>query len=147
MFHLTLGHPQTCVSMTYTHKTMVSIASLEKIEIIRSQEFMLSEVRLKFCEKKFFKGLKLTFWGLNFVEFWCLGLSFGGQWGLDPQGPLDPVLAEVKGEPGYQFNPCGWITDEAGANFNGIGMAYGQQALQKSFSCRFHYTQCLNNLL
>ena len=60
---------------------------------------------------------------------------------------FNEVLAEVKGEPGCQFNPCGWITDEAGANFNGIGMVYGQQALQKSYSCRFHYTQCLNNLL
>ncbi|MDA8032385.1 MAG: hypothetical protein MPK62_14925, partial [Alphaproteobacteria bacterium] len=38
---------------------------------------------------------------------------------------FNEVLAEVKGEPGYQFNPCGWITDEAGANFNGIGMVYG----------------------
>ena len=37
---------------TYMHKTMASVASLEKIEIIRSQEFMLSEVRLKFLEKK-----------------------------------------------------------------------------------------------
>ena len=33
------------------HKTMASIVSLEKIEIIRSQEFMLIEVRLKFFEK------------------------------------------------------------------------------------------------
>ena len=40
-----------------------------------------------------------------------------------------------------------WITDEAGANFTGIGMVYGQHALQKSYSCRFHYTQCFNNLL
>ena len=60
---------------------------------------------------------------------------------------FNDVLAEVKGEPGYQFNPSGWITDEAGANFNGIGMVYGEEALQKSYSCRFHYTQCLNNLL
>ena len=30
------------------HKTMARIASLEKIEIIRSQEFMPREVRLKF---------------------------------------------------------------------------------------------------
>ena len=36
---------------TYTHKAMVSIASLEKIEIIRSQEFMPSEGRLKFLKK------------------------------------------------------------------------------------------------
>ena len=36
---------------TYMHKTMASIMRLEKIEIIRSQEFMLSEVRLKFLRK------------------------------------------------------------------------------------------------
>ena len=33
---------------TYMHKTMVSVASLEKIEIIRSQEFMPSEASLNF---------------------------------------------------------------------------------------------------
>ena len=33
------------------HKTMASVASLEKIEIIRSEEFMPSEVRLKFLKK------------------------------------------------------------------------------------------------
>ena len=37
---------------TYMHKTMASVMSLEKIEIIRSQEFMLIEVRLKFLKKK-----------------------------------------------------------------------------------------------
>ena len=37
---------------THMHKIMVSIVSLEKIEIIRSQEFMPSEVRLKFLKKK-----------------------------------------------------------------------------------------------
>ena len=36
---------------TYMHKTMVSVASLEKIEIIRSQELMVSEARLKFLKK------------------------------------------------------------------------------------------------
>ena len=44
------------------HKTMVSVGSLEKIEIIKSQEFMPSEARLKFLKKKrLFKGLKLPF--------------------------------------------------------------------------------------
>ena len=33
------------------HKTMLSVVSLEKIEIIRSQEFMLSEARQKFLKK------------------------------------------------------------------------------------------------
>ena len=26
-------------------------------------------------------GLKLPFWGLSFVKFWCWGLIFGGQGG------------------------------------------------------------------
>ena len=33
---------------TCMHKTMASVANLEKIEIIRSQEFMASEARLNF---------------------------------------------------------------------------------------------------
>ena len=33
-------------------------------------------------------GLKLPFWGLSFVEFWCWGLIFGGQGG----GPGPPGL-------------------------------------------------------
>ena len=36
---------------THMHKTMASVASLGKIGIIRSQEFMLSKVRLKFLKK------------------------------------------------------------------------------------------------
>ena len=35
---------------------MVSIASLEKIEIIRSQEFMPSKARLKFLKKMIILG-------------------------------------------------------------------------------------------
>ena len=35
-------------------------------------------------------GLKLPFWGLSFVEFWCWGLIFGGRGGPGP--PLDPPL-------------------------------------------------------
>ena len=37
---------------TNMQKTMVGVASLEKIEIIRSQEFMPSEASLKFLIKK-----------------------------------------------------------------------------------------------
>ena len=71
---------------TYMHKTMASVASLEKIEIIRSEEFMPSEGRLKFLKKMIILGPKLPFWGLNFVEFWCWGLMFGGG-GPRPPGP------------------------------------------------------------
>ena len=70
---------------TYMHKTMASAGSLEKIEIIRSQEFMPSETRLKFLKKMIILGPKLPFWGLNFVEFWCWGLIFGGRGGPGPR--------------------------------------------------------------
>ena len=38
-------------------------------------------------------GLKLPFWGLSFVEFWCWGLIFGCQGGPSP--PPDPPLQNV----------------------------------------------------
>ena len=63
-------------------KTMASVVSLEKIETIRSQELMPSEVRLKFLKKNDY-----------FVEFWCWGLIFGGRGGGGPGPPLDPPLA------------------------------------------------------
>ena len=54
-------------------------------------------------------GLKLPFWGLSFVEFWCWGLIFGGQGGLAPWGPpgstpalpklLIPIFKEFKERP------------------------------------------------
>ena len=36
------------------HKTMVSVMSLEKIEIIRSQEFMPGRARLNFLKKNYY---------------------------------------------------------------------------------------------
>ena len=63
---------------TYMHKTMVSVVSLEKIGIIRSQEFMLSEVRLKFLKKMIILEPKTAILGPQ-LEFWCWGLIFGGR--------------------------------------------------------------------
>ena len=37
-------------------------------------------------------GLKLPFWGLSFVEFWCWGLIFGGQGGLPPPGSAPGLI-------------------------------------------------------
>ena len=79
------------------HKTMASVVSLKKIEIIRSQEFMPREARLKFLKKMIILGPKLPFWGFNFVDFWCWGLIFCGQGGLDPQAP--PESAPVFPQP------------------------------------------------
>ena len=69
------------------HKTMVSVVSLEKIEIIRSRELMPSEARQKFLKKMIILGPKTAILGLNFVEFWCWGLIFGDQGGPGPPGP------------------------------------------------------------
>ena len=73
---------------TYMHKTMVSIASLEKFEIIRSQEFMLSKVRLKFLKKMIILGPKTAILGPQFCRILVLGPHFwwSGE-GLGPQGP------------------------------------------------------------
>ena len=69
------------------HKTMANVASLEKIEIIRSRELMPSEARLKFLKKMIILGPKTAILGPQFVEFWCWGLIFGGQGGPGPQAP------------------------------------------------------------
>ena len=41
-------------------------------------------------------GLKLPFWGLNFVEFWCWGLIFGDQGGPGPPGPPLDLPLEIE---------------------------------------------------
>ena len=62
---------------TYVHKTMVSIVSLEKTEIIRSQEFMQSEARLKFLKKKeIILGPKTAILGPHFCRILMLGPHF-----------------------------------------------------------------------
>ena len=72
------------------HKTMASVASLEKIEIIRRQEFMVSEARLKVLKKIIILGPKTAILGPQFCRFlphfWWSG-------GPGPPGsPLDPPL-------------------------------------------------------
>ena len=70
------------------HETMASVVSLEKIEIIRSQEYMPSEVRLKFLKKMIILGPKTAILGPQFCRILVLGPHFwwsGG--GLGPWGP------------------------------------------------------------
>ena len=67
---------------------------------------MPSEVRVKFLKKKLFKGLKLPFWGLNFVEFWCWGLMFGGQGAWAPGAPgFTPDFCEHLGHTNMNIIP------------------------------------------
>ena len=69
---------------TGMHKTMASVASLEKIEIIRSQEFMLSEARLKFLKKMIILGPKTAILGPQFCRILVLGPHFWWSGGLGP---------------------------------------------------------------
>ena len=67
------------------YKTMVSIESLEKIEIIRSQEFIPSEVRLKFKKKMIILGPKTAILGPQFCRILVLGPHFWWLGGPRPQ--------------------------------------------------------------
>ena len=64
--------------------TLASVASLEKIEILRSEEFMLSKARLKFLKKMIILGPKTAILGPQFCRIWCWGLIFSGRGGSAP---------------------------------------------------------------
>ena len=72
------------------HKTMVSAAILEKIEIIRSQEFMLSKARLKFLKKMIILGPKTAILGPQFCRILVLGPHFW--WSGGPRLPGPPWI-------------------------------------------------------
>ena len=86
---------------------MVSVASLEKIEIIRSQEFMPREVRLKFLKKMIILGPKTAILGPQFCRILVLEPHFwwsGGAWaprappGSTPEmvtGSADVIVTQV----------------------------------------------------
>ena len=73
---------------TYMHKTMASVVSLEKIEIIRSQEFMPSEVRQKFLKKMVILGPKTAILGPQFCRILVLGPHFW--WSGEGRAPGPP---------------------------------------------------------
>ena len=82
---------------TYMHKTMVSVASLEKIEIIRSQEFMPSKARLKFLKKMIILGPKTAILGPQFCRILVLGPHFWWSGGAgSPPGSAPVVLCKSR---------------------------------------------------
>ena len=72
---------------TNVHKTMASVVSLEKIEIIRSQEFMLNKARLNFLKIMIILGPKTAILGPQFCRILVLGPHF---WWSGGSGPRDP---------------------------------------------------------
>ena len=78
---------------TYMHKTMVSVVSLEKIEIIRSQEFMQVKWGWNFWKKMIILGPKTAILGPHFCRILVLGPHFWWSGGARaPGAPLDPPL-------------------------------------------------------
>ena len=71
---------------TCMHKTMANVASLEKIETIRSQEFMPSKVRLKILKKMIILRPKTAILEPQFCRILVLGPQFWWLGGLGPQG-------------------------------------------------------------
>ena len=69
---------------------MASVVSLEKIEIIRSQEFMPSEVRQKFLKKMIISGPKTAILGPQFCRILVLGPHFW--WSGGPGPPVPPWI-------------------------------------------------------
>ena len=61
---------------TNMHKTMASVVSLEKIEIIRSQEFMPSKAKLRFLKKMIILGPETAILGPQFCRILVLGPQF-----------------------------------------------------------------------
>ena len=108
---------------TFMHKTVASVASLEKIEIIRSQEFMPSEARQKFLKKMIILGPKTAILGPQFCRILVLGPHFWWSGGPGPPGPpLDPPLRDE------------FLTD--------IGLSH-KDTLMKCHYVNEHYEKCL----
>ena len=73
---------------TYMHTTMASVVSLEKFEIIRSQEFMLSKAKIFEKKKEIVLGPKTAILGHQFCRILVLGPHFWWSGGRPrPPGP------------------------------------------------------------
>ena len=74
---------------------MASVVSLEKIEIIRSQEFMRGKARLKFLKKMIILGPKTAILGPQFCRILVLGPHFWWSGGPGPPGSAPEVRCQI----------------------------------------------------
>ena len=49
------------------------------------------------------------------------------------------VEKELTGDNSYTFSPCGFMVDEAGANFNAIQTVFGKEMLAHAVTCQWHF--------
>ena len=81
------GFTVQCSNEPNTHLTVVA---MKKNKISKIHQGRIQDLIRGGGGAQIVTGLKLPFWGLSFVEFWCWGLIFGGQGGA--RAPLDPPL-------------------------------------------------------
>ena len=56
------------------------------------------------------------------------------------------VLSQVKGQPGYKFNPCFFICNEGGANWKALHHIYGEQFTEgRVQGCQWHFQSDVRN--
>ena len=51
---------------------------------------------------------------------------------------------KVANKTNAKFQPIGWVTDMALANFSGLQIIYGEEVLDKIKGCEFHHKQSVN---
>ena len=55
---------------------------------------------------------------------------------------FNKMLAEVKGDENYKFNPRYFVCDESGANYKALGLVYGERfASLRAKGCQWHFKQ------
>ena len=55
---------------------------------------------------------------------------------------FNKMLAEVKGDENYKFNPRYFVCDESGANYKALSLVYGEQfTLMCTKGCQWHFKQ------
>ena len=55
---------------------------------------------------------------------------------------LNKALAKHVKDPNYKFNPTMIMTDEAGANFQGLKNAFGPNFSDRIITCQWHWIRC-----
>ena len=55
---------------------------------------------------------------------------------------FNECLKEFTGNKSYNFLPCGFMVDEAGANFNAIQAVFGKEMLAHTVTCQWHFKAC-----
>ena len=55
---------------------------------------------------------------------------------------FNKALQEYTGDDQYKFNPSVIMTDEAGANIQGLQQVFGPAFVERIVTCQFHFKQC-----